>query len=528
MLKRVAVVLMILSLMSLVAPAVAAVDQPQNIILFGWDGAQREHVNQCLERKELPNLQRIIDQGTLVEIDIEGKTDTKAGWSQILTGYYPEVTGVYSNGLYQPVPKGLSIFERLEEHFGSDKFVTVAVIGKRGHCGEIDPPKKTRLDTENKQGKEKPVQPGAGKKPKGKIIEENGVKYRFIPGSPYYNMYTALEVWEFGLMQDQKVGTRALQLLEKYKNKPFFFFVHFAEVDHSGHKHGENSKEYNDALISNDLWTGRIMDKVKELGLAGKTQFYVTSDHGFNEDGKGHSFAPYVFLATNNKSVNRDGRRQDVAPTLMEAFGLELGGIRPALDGISLTKSDNRAPAKIEPFKNPQQAKKQREKTRKPDVIYVPTPQKVVDKMLEMAQVTKDDLVYDLGCGDGRIVVTAAQKYGCKAIGYDINPKRVRESRANVKKNNVGDLVRIEQKDIFTLDLSKANVITLYLLPSLNVKLIPQLDKLKPGSRIVSHDFDMRGVKPDKVVELKPEGEYRQHTIYLWTTPLKKIRESEE
>ncbi|UCC96713.1 MAG: class I SAM-dependent methyltransferase, partial [Phycisphaerales bacterium] len=129
--------------------------------------------------------------------------------------------------------------------------------------------------------------------------------------------------------------------------------------------------------------------------------------------------------------------------------------------------------------------------SRKPDVIFVPTPQEVVDKMLELAQVKKDDLVYDLGCGDGRIVVTAAQKYGCRGVGYDIAPKRVRESRQNVKKNNVGHLVRIEQADIFTLDLSKANVITLYLLPSLNVKLIPQLEKLRPGSRIVSHDFDM-------------------------------------
>jgi protein-L-isoaspartate O-methyltransferase len=528
MLKRATVVLAILSLMSVVPAAIAAVEKPQNIILFGWDGAQRDHVNECLGRKELPNLQRLIDEGTLVEIDIEGKTDTKAGWSQILTGYYPAVTGVYSNGQYQPIPKGLSIFERLENRFGSDKFVTVAVIGKRGHCGEIDPPKKTRLDAEGqqkKQGKEKPVQPGAGKKPKGKIIEENGVKYRFIPGSPYYNMYTALEVWEFGLMQDQKVGTRALELLNKYKDKPFFFFVHFAEVDHSGHKSGENSKPYNDALISNDLWTGRIMDKVKELGLAGKTQFYVTSDHGFNEDGKGHSFAPYVFLATNNKKVDRNGRRQDVAPTIMEAFGLNLSGFTPALDGISLTKPDNRAPAKIAPYKSTQQTAKQVTKTRKPDVIYVPTPQEVVDKMLEMAKVTKDDLVYDLGCGDGRIVVTAAKKYGCRAFGYDINRRRVRESRENVKKNNVGNLVQIEQKDIFTLDLSDANVITLYLLPSLNVKLIPQLDKLKPGSRIVSHDFAMRGVTPDQRVEFTTSEDNTQHTIYLWTTPLKKARE---
>lgn len=157
---------------------------------------------------------------------------------------------------------------------------------------------------------------------------------------------------------------------------------------------------------------------------------------------------------------------------------------------------------------------------RKPDVIFVPTPQPVVDKMLEVAGVTKDDLLYDLGCGNGIIVVTAAKKYGCKAVGYDINPKRIKESRKNVQDNEVGHLAKIEQADIFTLDLSPASVITLYLLPELNVKLIPQLEKLKPGSRIVSHDFDMRGVTPDKVVELNEDGE--SHTIYLWTTPLKK------
>jgi hypothetical protein len=170
------------------------------------------------------------------------------------------------------------------------------------------------------------------------------------------------------------------------------------------------------------------------------------------------------------------------------------------------------------------------EKTpREPDVIYVPTPQRVVDKMLELAQVTKDDLLYDLGCGDGRIVVTAAKEYGCKAVGYDLRRGRVKASLENVEKNNVGHLVRIEQKDIFTLDLSDANVITLYLLPSLNVKLIPQLEKLKPGSRIVSHDFDMRGVKPDKIVTIEDdEDDYGDHTVYLWTTPLKREDVSDE
>jgi SAM-dependent methyltransferase len=169
------------------------------------------------------------------------------------------------------------------------------------------------------------------------------------------------------------------------------------------------------------------------------------------------------------------------------------------------------------------------EPSREPDVIFVPTPENVVDKMLEMAKVTKNDLVYDLGCGDGRIVVAAAKKFGCKAVGFDVDPKRIAEATANVKKNKVGDLVTIEQKDIFKLDLSKASVVTLYLLPSLNVRLIPQLEKLKPGSRIVSHDFDMEGVEPDQKVEVEPKPDsggvrISPHRVYLWTTPLKKTK----
>jgi len=176
---------------------------------------------------------------------------------------------------------------------------------------------------------------------------------------------------------------------------------------------------------------------------------------------------------------------------------------------------------------NAPETQKEAKGIREPDILYVPTPQKVVDKMLELAEVKKDDLVYDLGCGDGRIVITAAKRYGCKAVGYDIDPQRVKDSLENVEKNEVGHLVRIEEKDIFTLDLSKANVITLYLLPSLNVKLIPQLEKLKPGSRIVSHDFDMRGVKPDKVVEVNSDNDYEEHKVFLWTSPLKKRKEME-
>jgi hypothetical protein len=523
--KKAVCIVAILNLMLVAPAAVGASDHPRNIILFGWDGAQRNHVKECLERRELPNLQSLIDEGTFVDIDIEGKTDTKAGWSQILSGYYPEVTGVYSNQQYQPIPKGLSIFERLEAHFGPNEFVTVGVIGKAGNVGAAAPKKVRVLQArqnpptneakagQTKAARDQNTQAGSRnkKQPVGNLIVDHDVTYRVIPGQPYYIAKQSMDAFENGLKQNEKVGARAIELLEKYKDRPFFFFVHFAQVDRAGHRYGENSKQYNDALISDDLWTGRIIGKVKELGLADKTQFYVTADHGFNEGKRGHSFAPYVFLATNNKEVIHGGRRQDVAPTIMEAFGLNLNEFQPALDGISLTRPDNRAPAKITP------------ETRKPDVLYVATPQEVVDKMLDMAKVTKDDVVYDLGCGDGRFVVTAAKKYGCRGVGYDISPRRVRESRANVRKNGVEQLVRIEQKDIFTLDLSQADVITLFLLPSLNEKLIPQLDKLKPGSRIVSHNFGMRGVMPDETVKFMSTEDKSQHTIYLWTTPLNKV-----
>jgi tRNA G37 N-methylase Trm5 len=175
--------------------------------------------------------------------------------------------------------------------------------------------------------------------------------------------------------------------------------------------------------------------------------------------------------------------------------------------GVTLSKNDAEA--------------KKTDSRRTPDVIYVPTPQEAVDQMLEMADVKKTDVVYDLGCGDGRIVVTAAKKYGVKAYGFDIDPERVAESKENVRKNKVEHLVTIEEKDIFTLDLSKADVVTLYLLPSLNVKLIPQLEKLKPGSRIVSHSFDMEGIKPDRVVR---DG---STILYKWTTPLKREKNGE-
>jgi SAM-dependent methyltransferase len=149
-------------------------------------------------------------------------------------------------------------------------------------------------------------------------------------------------------------------------------------------------------------------------------------------------------------------------------------------------------------------------------VPYVPTPQEVFDRMLELAQVKKGDVVYDLGSGDGRIVVTAAQKYGVRAIGFEIDPQRIKESHENIKKAGVEKLVEIRQQDIRTVDLSAATVLTMYLLPEVNLMIRPNIWKqMKPGSRIVSHDFDMGDWKPLKTEHIK-DGSSWDHTLYLW------------
>jgi SAM-dependent methyltransferase len=149
------------------------------------------------------------------------------------------------------------------------------------------------------------------------------------------------------------------------------------------------------------------------------------------------------------------------------------------------------------------------------DVWYVPTPQEVVDRMLDAANVGPLDVVYDLGCGDGRIVIAAAKKYGARGVGVDLDPARIREARANAKQAGVENLVRFEVADLFETDLTEATVVTLYLLPSLNRRLMPKLfAELKPGARVVSHDFDMgRDWPPDEYIKLGNDG------IYLWKMP---------
>ena len=152
--------------------------------------------------------------------------------------------------------------------------------------------------------------------------------------------------------------------------------------------------------------------------------------------------------------------------------------------------------------------------THQPDVIFVPTPQEVVEDMLRLAEVKKGDVLYDLGSGDGRIAITAAKKYGVRAVGIDIDPERVWEAQQNARGADVARLVEFRLEDLFQANFREATVVTLYLLPELNLKLRPRLwAELKPGTRIVSHQFDMGDWKPEKKLETNGR------VIYFWTIP---------
>jgi ubiquinone/menaquinone biosynthesis C-methylase UbiE len=154
---------------------------------------------------------------------------------------------------------------------------------------------------------------------------------------------------------------------------------------------------------------------------------------------------------------------------------------------------------------------------RAPHLVLVAPPREIGDTMLRMAGVTKKDTVYDLGCGDGRIVITAAQRYGARGVGIDIDPERVAEATENARKAGVADRVKIIQGDLFEADIGAATVVTLYLLSELNLKLRPKLLRdLKPGTRVVSHAFSMGDWKPARTEEISGT------TVYLWRIPARK------
>ncbi|HHV62874.1 MAG TPA: sulfatase-like hydrolase/transferase [Firmicutes bacterium] len=348
----------------------------KNAILISWDGVQRDHLRELLDAGQLPNLKALIAEGTIVEIDVTHKTDTKAGHAQMLTGYGPEVTGVHSNSVYQPIPKGYTIFERLEDAFGKDNIATIMITGKGGNLGSKGPTSEEPLIAEllwkqlekkgvsrdqvlerlkkvfgdDKVGRAiisimteapskvlKKLSSGFPKSPEGMKVKRR-LAMQSHQGEPFYNAKPAIDLFQGDKARPaDEVGKLALDSLDQYGKGRFFAFFHFSDPDHAGHKYGENSREYSDAIVAADKWLGRIVEKLKELGVYEETRIYVTSDHGFDEGKTTHSMAPYVFLATNDPAIERRGDQRDIAPTILTRMGIDISKANPPLLGRLLT-----------------------------------------------------------------------------------------------------------------------------------------------------------------------------------------------
>jgi hypothetical protein len=287
-----------------------------NVVVVGWDGLQRDHFWQCYNRElaecpdGLPNVQAL--SGVIWNsTTTSGDTATKPGWAQILSGYDADVTGVYSNGQYQPLPEGYSVFEKLENHLGADNIMTMFISGKGVNTGDAcigDP------TTVNGQP----------------AIEEKG--------QPWCLASEYIDYYENDLRRNATVGNRALELLEAHQNDQFFALFLFRNPDVYGHLTGEDSDDYTRQIVDDDYWLGQIVGKLQELGIYDETLIYLISDHGIDEGGNRHGNAPYTILTSNDPLIVRSGDRKDLAPTILERYGVTRGAIgsAPAVDGFSL------------------------------------------------------------------------------------------------------------------------------------------------------------------------------------------------
>jgi arylsulfatase A-like enzyme len=269
----------------------------RDAILISWDGAGGEHVRASLAAGKLPQLARLVREGALVDIDVTGHgTDTKPGHAQLLTGYDPSLTGVYSNSRFGPIPRGYTIFERLQQAFGKG-IVTIMLTGKGPNLGSQSP--------------------------------EGG------SAEPFFLTRPSLTVWDGDQIRPARiVGEHALRYVERYAGKErFFLFVHFPDVDVGGHYSGEDSSDYDRALAECDTWLGKIMDALAAAGIAERTLLYVTADHGFDRGTKRHTSATRIFLGTNDPKVKHKGEQRDIAPTILSAMGVDPTKILPRLPG---------------------------------------------------------------------------------------------------------------------------------------------------------------------------------------------------
>lgn len=273
----------------------------RNALLISWDGADRTIVKELLAAGKLPNLAALIKQGSIQDIQVVGHaTTTKPSHAQMLTGLADKTTGVISNSNFRPIPEGYTIFERARAALGKDNVRTFMIAGKAGNLGGRGP----------------------GEDPKSGN------------GEPYFLTKKNLDLFDAVDRDADQVGPLGIKAILRLHSPRFLGFLHFADPDRVGHKHACESEAFRAALVQCDERLGHIVAYLQELDIARDTAIYVTADHGFK--GKGHNDCPNVFLATNDKAVNRAGTQADVPATVLFRMGVDVSKLDPPLIGVPL------------------------------------------------------------------------------------------------------------------------------------------------------------------------------------------------
>lgn len=307
----------------------------KNILVIGWEGTNRDRLEELLGNGELPALQSVINAGSFVAIDIsQGATTAKPGWAQIFSGYRTRFLKIKNDKVYTTIPESLTIFEKLKSIHGTNEIVTFFISGSAANVGARGPHNICinciSRDSKNRESTnwydEQTKAPTLNKKPR-----------RFVPreGEPFFNSAKTMNLFVDRLGSGEAVLNRSLETLEFYKDKKFFGFIHFPDPNERGHVYGENSKEYLDGIRENDGFLHRLIDFLQSHKLD-DTLIFIVSAHGMDPNSNENFRAPATFLAANIKNLRTKGDRMDIAPTIYDLYGFDPKKFEPKLHGRSL------------------------------------------------------------------------------------------------------------------------------------------------------------------------------------------------
>lgn len=308
----------------------------RNIIVVGWDGADREVLEPMLKQGLLPNLQKLVEGGQYIPVKIrEGATETKPGWSQILTGYNTEVMQVRGNNEYAPIPRGYTVFERLQKYFGKENIATFFVAAKQANVSARGPHEICiNCIRRDKKTRDQLLQ---WLKPTTAPTDGGAERiYKKMLGEPYFNLQQEIDFYIDRLNSGENVLDWTDKLFRNVGNHRYIAFVHFEDPDEAGHHYGKSSSFYREAIIRSDKYLGKLIEQLKSYNQYNDSLIFLTSDHGFDFRKKGHRDAPNVFLVSSRPLISdAQADRRDITPTILDIMGIDLKSITPPLNGES-------------------------------------------------------------------------------------------------------------------------------------------------------------------------------------------------